>query len=120
MRAIHGLPDLDPGPANRITIYAVDDADAVRRLGRMGGGLMGFYVPRAGGSVAFVPRSIGDSYQNMSAQSVLLHEYAHHFLYQNHPAAYPAWFVEGSAEFYSTARRSEEHTSELPSLMRIS
>ncbi|HEY9554874.1 hypothetical protein [Allosphingosinicella sp.] len=108
MRAIHGLPDLDPGPANRITIYAVDDADAVRRLGRMGGGLMGFYVPRAGGSVAFVPRSIGDSYQNMSAQSVLLHEYAHHFLYQNHPAAYPAWFVEGSAEFYSTARFDED------------
>src|SRR3546814_8006793 len=106
MRAIHGLPDLDPGAANRITIYAVDDADAVRRLGRMGGGLMGFYVPRAGGSVAFVPRSIGDSYQNMSAQSVLLHAYAQHFLYQNHPQAYPSWFVEGSAEF-NTPDRSD-------------
>src|SRR3546814_12984978 len=72
MRAIHGLPDLDPGPANRITIYAVDDADAVRRLGRMGGGLMGFYVPPAGCSVGFVARTLGESLQNKRAQAVLL------------------------------------------------
>ncbi len=108
MRALHGLDDPNLGPANRVTIFAVDDAAAVQRLGRMGSDLMGFYVPRAGGSVAFVPRSIEEAYQDMSAQSVLLHEYAHHFLYRNQPAAYPAWFVEGSAEFYSTARFDED------------
>lgn len=108
MRAIHGLPDVDFGPANRVTIYAVDDTADIRRLGRMGSDLMGFYVPRAGGSVAFVPRNVDQAYQDMSAQSVLLHEYAHHFLYRNQPAAYPAWFIEGSAEFYSTARFDED------------
>lgn len=34
---------------------------------------------------------------------VLLHEYAHHFMYQNFPGAYPGWFVEGFAEFFMTA-----------------
>jgi tetratricopeptide (TPR) repeat protein len=108
MRALHGLSDPDYGPANRVTIFAVDDAAAVQRLGRMGSDLMGFYVPRAGGSVAFVPRSVDEAYQDMTAQSVLLHEYAHHFLYRNQPGAYPTWFVEGSAEFYSTARFDED------------
>jgi tetratricopeptide (TPR) repeat protein len=108
MRAIHGLPDIDLGPANRVMIYAVDDAAAVRRLGRMGNDLMGFYVPRAGGSVAFVPRNLDEAYQDVSAESVLLHEYAHHFLYRSQPAAYPTWFIEGSAEFYSTARFEED------------
>ena len=108
MRVLHGLPDPDLGPANRVTIFAVADTAAVQRLGRMGSDLMGFYVPRAGGSVAFVPRNVDEAYQDMSAESVLLHEYAHHFLYRNQPAAYPTWFVEGSAEFYSTARFDED------------
>jgi tetratricopeptide (TPR) repeat protein len=34
--------------------------------------------------------------------SVLFHEYAHHFMFQNLTAAYPAWFVEGFAEYYAT------------------
>ena len=33
---------------------------------------------------------------------VLFHEYAHHFLFGNSEVAYPAWFVEGYAEFCST------------------
>ena len=34
---------------------------------------------------------------------VLLHEYGHHFMYQNFAAAYPGWFIEGFAEYYATA-----------------
>lgn len=34
-----------------------------------------------------------------SSQTVLLHEYGHHFMYSNYPLAYPSWFSEGFAEF---------------------
>lgn len=34
--------------------------------------------------------------------SVLFHEYAHHFMFQNLTNAYPQWFVEGFAEYYAT------------------
>ena len=33
--------------------------------------------------------------------STLLHEYAHHFMFQNFSFPYPAWFVEGFAEYYA-------------------
>jgi Flp pilus assembly protein TadD len=39
-----------------------------------------------------------------SSQAVLLHEYGHHFSYNNFPIAYPYWFSEGFAEFNATAR----------------
>lgn len=38
----------------------------------------------------------------MGAQDVLFHEYAHHFMYQYFANIYPAWYVEGFAEFAST------------------
>ncbi|PZO38978.1 MAG: hypothetical protein DCE92_05005 [Alphaproteobacteria bacterium] len=34
--------------------------------------------------------------------SVLFHEYAHHFMFQNLTSPYPQWFVEGFAEYYAT------------------
>ena len=38
-----------------------------------------------------------------SSQMVLLHEYSHHFAFNNFPIAYPKWFSEGFAEFNATA-----------------
>lgn len=35
--------------------------------------------------------------------NTLFHEYAHHFMKQNFAAAYPAWFIEGFAEYFATA-----------------
>ncbi len=43
-----------------------------------------------------------DSY-GLEAQEVLFHEYAHHFMYQHFSNVYPAWYVEGFAEFVATA-----------------
>ncbi|MEZ6028387.1 MAG: hypothetical protein R3C46_01440 [Hyphomonadaceae bacterium] len=39
----------------------------------------------------------------LDARTVLLHEYAHHHMRANNRAAFPAWYVEGFAEFLSTA-----------------
>ncbi|MCX7358457.1 MAG: hypothetical protein NT015_09995 [Alphaproteobacteria bacterium] len=40
--------------------------------------------------------------EGLEAQDILFHEYAHHFMYQYFANTYPAWYVEGFAEFAST------------------
>src|SRR3954471_17544056 len=51
MRLLRKVPDEPLGPANRLTIYMVDDRGDVAKLvsDRF---VAGFYVPRAGGSLA--------------------------------------------------------------------
>lgn len=44
----------------------------------------------------------------LSSDSVLQHEYAHHFMFQYFNAAYPAWYREGFAEYVSTVEISPE------------
>lgn len=101
LRVLRGIEGRDPGPANRLTVYLLDDTGDVARLnGRRQ--VAGFYIPRAGGSVAFVPRSHANERQ-ISPLQVLLHEYTHHFMFRNFSAAFPSWFVEGFAEFHATA-----------------
>ena len=41
--------------------------------------------------------------QATEAQTTLFHEYTHHFMFAHAPGAYPAWYIEGFAEFASTA-----------------
>lgn len=97
-------PDTPVGKANRITVYVLDDVADVRRLAGSAD-VAGFYTPRAGGTAAFVPRRAGTEEGDLSALEILLHEYAHHFLFSGWPnAAYPRWFAEGFAEFYATAK----------------
>lgn len=106
MRYMRGLPDPEVSPNNRLTVFVVPDLLAVRKLyGKGGGSVGGFYRGSASGSVAITPRNTGPSDTwDMNAQIVLLHEYAHHFMMQNYPGAFPAWLIEGFAEFNSTAR----------------
>lgn len=107
MRLMRSM-DTPPGArSNRLTIYVVSNTDAVKNLcGKNCGGVAGFYVPRAGGSIAFTPRrTFNNSDPNsMSADIVLFHEYAHQLMLENFAAAYPRWFIEGFAEFNSTAK----------------
>jgi tetratricopeptide (TPR) repeat protein len=111
MRRLRGLAERPGDASNPLLVYVVADIAAVRRLcngaGRPSGScqdVAGFYQPRAGGAVIFTPRRSGDgSKLDLSSQIVLFHEYAHHFMFGNYTAAFPAWFVEGFAEFNSTA-----------------
>lgn len=57
----------------------------------------GFYVPNSGRIHAVIDT------KSMSGDVVMFHEYGHHFMFQMAPTAYPSWFVEGFAEYYSTA-----------------
>ncbi|HUE79105.1 MAG TPA: hypothetical protein VMN38_05695 [Sphingomicrobium sp.] len=94
----------------RLTVFRTGQ---INDIGRLAGsqGVAGFYIPRAGGPVAFTParREIGekgaanaDRRADLDPQTVLFHEYSHHFMYRHFSAAYPAWYREGFAEAYST------------------
>lgn len=95
-----------PSPSNRVAIYVVGSERDVKVLyGNKRSAVAGFYVPRAGGSVAFVPDlGSGAASSTNFALAVLLHEYAHHFLQGRRAYAMPRWFDEGAAEFFASAR----------------
>lgn len=105
MRFLFNRPTDKPSPSNRVTIYAVSSARDVRDLAGEGSKyLQGFYVPRAGGSLAVIPEVKTGRHELSQSELILLHEYAHHFLLSASARAYPLWFSEGYAEFFGTAK----------------
>lgn len=81
----------------KLEIYLADGARDMRRILPDGSeGIAGFYSADAGRIYTVTNIS------NPEALSTLFHEYAHHFMFQMSAAAYPSWFVEGFAEYYST------------------
>lgn len=107
MRFIYKLPEEATSPSNRLTVFVVRDEGQVRKL--LGNGsrfVSGFYQSRAGGSVAFVPR-VGDNSRSdrvSDGERILLHEYAHHFMFSVFSGSPPLWMAEGFAEFYASAK----------------
>lgn len=103
LRLVSGL---DPEQESRpVTIFFVGNViDIEEMLGGRFRFAAGFYSPRPGGSLIVAPARTPRSGQGaQTPDTILFHEYAHHFLLQNFAAAYPPWFVEGFAEFYATA-----------------
>jgi hypothetical protein len=94
-----------PSPSNRVTVYVVRDEREVRALyGNTKSTVSGFYVPRAGGSMAIVPAVQTRNGTLTWSMLVLLHEYAHHFMISASSAAVPRWMNEGGAEFFAAAQ----------------
>ena len=101
VRLARGMKDPSVGDGNRVTIYVVRNTSAVQSLANDKSGFVaGFYMPRASGPIAFVPQSTNST--NLNADTIFLHEYAHHILLQDLDRPYPEWLVEGFAEFLST------------------
>lgn len=93
-----------PSPSNRVTVYVVRNEQAVRKLAGDGNKYLGgFYMPRAGGSLAIVPRVDAASGEANMSMIVLLHEYAHHFMTAAAGFPMPRWYSEGAAEFVAAA-----------------
>jgi tetratricopeptide (TPR) repeat protein len=87
----------------KVKVYAVDDIADVRRLiGNPQSAAAGYYDPQLAGAISVIPRNSGTD-GSFSGELILFHEYAHHFMLQYQPAAYPAWYVEGFAEIIGTA-----------------
>jgi cytochrome c-type biogenesis protein CcmH/NrfG len=84
----------------RVKVYAYGSADKVGKLASQPNAV-GFYRPGPSGAIAVIPANAGSS--GLTSLEVLFHEYAHHFMLQYFPAAYPAWYVEGWAELIATS-----------------
>lgn len=112
MRKFRNVEDREIAPVDRVTIYMLPGISSMADLGR--DGAAGFYIPRAGGSVAFTikegskpnpgSRMRVDERFELNPTQVLRHEYGHHFMFNNFSAAaLPMWLTEGFAEFHATA-----------------
>jgi len=121
-----------PSPSSRLTIFLTGSRDNLRDIYGTGrrSSVAGFYIPRASGSVAYAPNitfrtreagrgQIGTRYSRSTgggggglevdrSVSILLHEYAHHFLIASARHAMPRWLSEGAAEYFSSARFNED------------
>ena len=106
VRHARKMTDPPVGDGNRLQVFVTRSEAAVRKLANdRSGFIRGFYVPRATGSVAFVPRTSGTGSEwDLDAETVFFHEYAHHLMMQELESPYPEWLIEGFAEFMATAR----------------
>jgi len=94
---------------NKLIVYFLGSQDAVSSLyGGKTRNVAGFYSPQKEGSYAVANRSKAEDMFDLGGMTVLLHEYAHHFMFRNFSYAYPAWYVEGFAEYFSTVTFKED------------
>ncbi len=93
-----------------LTIFMVGESVSVGKLAGSSGGsnMAGFFTIGPNGPMAVSQRSSSSGGPDDEADLILFHEYVHHFMFQYFPAAYPEWFVEGFAEFYSTTSFDKE------------
>jgi len=61
--------------------------------------IRGFYAANAEAMLTF---AIFADVGVVDRDRILYHEYAHHFMLHHFPDAYPAWYIEGFAEYAST------------------
>jgi hypothetical protein len=98
---------------NKLRVFLLSSAGAVgRQIGSSS--VAGSYIPDARGLMlvgtsAHSSNNSGDSRSaqsdaSLDPESILLHEYTHHFMFQYFPAAYPTWYSEGFAEFWGATR----------------
>lgn len=93
-----------PSSPIKLKVYLMRNFDGVvKTMGYDAAGVAGYYTASPRGpiavGVASTPRT-----QTMNAQSVLLHEYTHHFMHQYFPASYPSWYSEGFAEYHGQTK----------------
>ena len=108
--------------SNPLRVFLFSSFGSVRDMAG-GASVAGYYVSDARG-LMFVgsrargglsdgdPRSANRALR-LDPESTLLHEYAHHFMYQYFPATYPTWYSEGFAEFWGTTRLLENDVVEV-------
>jgi len=103
MRMATGLPM--NSEAVKVRIYEMADEGQVQAA-RSGDnqGVAGFYSTNVFGPYAVTLRKAYTAGGSFTAEIVLHHEYAHHFMLQYFPAVYPPWYVEGFAELIGASK----------------
>jgi len=89
--------------ARRFKVILVTNQDMVGRIkGGESKNIAGFYKVIPSEAIAVVPRRASNTSRfALDPETILFHEYAHHFMLQYFPSAYPSWYVEGFAEFFA-------------------
>jgi hypothetical protein len=84
-------------PEAKLKVFVVSGgvADLRRVAPKIASGVAGFYSASPAETFAVVLRA--------EDQTILQHEYVHHLMLRHFPSTYPAWFVEGYAEYLMTA-----------------
>ncbi|WP_336973986.1 hypothetical protein [Sphingobium aromaticiconvertens] len=98
LRLVTGMKD--DGLTNPVQVFMLSDDGEVRSLAR-NPNVAGFYSTSGRSGFAVLSREPKSWRYDLGPEEVLFHEYAHHFMLHYFPAAYPAWYVEGFAEFFS-------------------
>lgn len=101
LRSSTGLPPRE-GVPRKLPIYLVgghDDLEVIRP--GLAENVAGFYFPANEEIFAAAVRMRRED-------TLLFHEYAHHFMHQHFSAAYPGWYVEGFAEYFMTVDIGDE------------
>lgn len=113
LRAMHNVTR-DPPPV-RLKVFLMQNIDGVQRtLPYPAGGVAGYYNSAIRGPALVGTRNAGGRYSyNLDPETILLHEYAHHFMHSYFPATYPTWYVEGFAEFWGATRILENDVVEV-------
>lgn len=96
------MDDPPVGDGNRLTVFVEPTEKEIHGImGDKNAWQAGFYTGRVTGPLAYVPLRT-DSPEDPSA--LFFHEYTHHLMMQDLDQPYPEWYVEGFAEFLSTAK----------------
>ena len=101
LRRVTGIDNPDAG--SPVHVYLLSSDAKVKALAR-NPNLNGFYTTSNRFAFAVLARGAKTSEFDVGAEEVLFHEYSHHFMLHHFPAAYPAWYVEGFAEFFSVVK----------------
>lgn len=101
----------DPQAGAPVKVFLLSDRDKVQKLAR-NPNIAGFYTTSDRNAFAVLSREAKDDKFDLGAEQVLFHEYAHHFMRHHFPAAYPAWYVEGFAEFFSVVKFPQDGSIE--------
>ncbi len=114
LSGFYGITKEDDATTPKLRVYFVDTlADLRQTSPGIDENIAGYFKSCAEGQGAValykddVIRETKDvkAQQENPSQAILFHEYAHDFMFQHGAGeAYPPWFVEGFAEFYSTTK----------------
>lgn len=101
LRRLYGVTNPDQG--SPVKVYLLSSDAKVKDLAK-NRNIAGYYTTSDRTAYAFLARGAKSGEFDMDAEEVLFHEYTHHFMLHYFPAAYPAWYVEGFAEFFSVVK----------------
>jgi hypothetical protein len=89
----------DSAAGNKLEVYLLRSNGALEEIAPgIGPYVAGFYSASPEQVAAFALSRD----EVLGPQQILFHEYAHHFMMQHFAGAYPAWFIEGFAEYVQT------------------